>query len=218
MKTKYNLLVLIFMFLVALPFVLSQPVQFPHEFYGDVLINGQPAPDGTLVEGRITGKTVSTNIQNPVETVSGNYGKDGLPLLVQGSDLEGEVRFYVNGVYSGETYTFAYGGGPTEVDLSIPAQANGKICSVNAHCSSNRCVSGVCTAQTTTTPGSGGSSGGTSGGSSGGIVTTTTTTVKPSAGAQALVIIDTIRSYYEGSSELTPFDILDMIRNYYGGN
>lgn len=207
-----NILLGVLFVIILIPSVSAQIPGLPHNFYGDVLINNQPAPDGTLVSAEITGKTVSTNIQNPVETVSGNYGKDGLALLVQGSDLAGStVEFYVNGVnVTGVSHTFSYGGGPTEVDLSIPAQANGKICSVNAHCSSNRCVSGVCTAASS---GGGGSS---SGGSST-VTTTSTTTTTIQQTSSALVIIDTIRTYYSGSTNLTPFDILDLIKGYYGG-
>jgi len=151
----YSFIMVLFLSIMLIPSIFAIP-GFPHEFYGDVLINNSPAPDGTLISAQITGKTVITNSQNPVETVNGNFGIDDLPLLVQGEDLEGSViKFYVNGVDSGQTKIFAYGGGPTEVNLSVTI--------------------------TQTTPGGGGSSGGGSsgGGSSGGGSSGGTTTPTP---------------------------------------
>lgn len=147
-------LIFLLFILTILPMVAATP-GFPHEFCGDVLINGFPAPNGTLVSARITGKEVITNSQNPVATVNGNFGKDGLPLLVQGDLKNGDVvKFYVNNVDSGETAIFEYGAGPDCVDLSVTI---------------------------TTPPGGGGSSGGgssgdgsTGSGSSGGGTTPTT--------------------------------------------
>lgn len=152
----YSFVIVLFLSMMFVPSVFAIP-GFPHEFYGEVSINGASAPDGTLISAQITGKTVITNIQNPVETVNGNFGIDDLPLLVQGEDLEGStIKFYVNGVDSGQTKTFTYGGGPTEVNLSV-------------------------TITQTTPPGGGGSSGGgssgdgsTGSGSSGGGTTPTT--------------------------------------------
>jgi len=105
-----------------LPVVASADIpEFPHIFRGTVTINNQPAPNGTLVSAAITGRTVKTSDQNPVATVNGNYGIDGLSLLVQGDDLvEGDIiTFYVNGVSSGVTRTYQPGGGPTWANLSV---------------------------------------------------------------------------------------------------
>ena len=134
-------LIFLLFILTILPMVAAIP-GFPHEFCGDVLINGSPAPNGTLVSARITGKDVITNSQNPVATVNGNFGKDGVPLLVQGDLTNGDVvKFYVNNVDSGQTAIFEYGAGPDCVDLSVTI---------------------------TTPPSSGGNTGGSSGGSSSG--------------------------------------------------
>jgi len=93
----------------------------PHAFYGSVTINGTAAPDGSRVSATVdSGTIVST--QNPVTTVTGSYGIDSPKLLVQGDDLSGAtITFYVNGVSTGQTATFEAGGGPTTLDLSVPA-------------------------------------------------------------------------------------------------
>ena len=74
----------------------------PHSFYGDVEINGSPAPVGTQVEARGTG--VLTGVQgNPITvTQAGKYGGPGgfdSKLVVQGTISDGTpIQFYVNGV------------------------------------------------------------------------------------------------------------------------
>lgn len=167
---KLFLLIGLFFILAFIPAVFAIP-GFPHEFCGDVNVNNTPAPDGTLVSAIVTGKEVLTNIQNPVETTDGSYGKGSLPLLVQGELANGDtVKFLVNGVDAGETFIFTYGGGPDCVDLSVGKQAIGKPCSLNTHCNSDYCSGGVCATEVT---GGGGSSGGSS---SGGSTTPTTTT------------------------------------------
>lgn len=119
MGNKFSILIVLFITALLLPSVLAVP-GFPHSFCGDVFINGGVAPNGTLVSATIDGREVITNAQNPVETLNGTYGKDGLPLLVQGELTNGDtVKFFVNGVDSGETAVFAYGGGPTCIDLSV---------------------------------------------------------------------------------------------------
>jgi len=98
----------------------------PHAFYGSVTINGRSAPVGTEVEARGTG--VTTGIpQNPVTTtVAGQYGTDGLYLLVQGDIQNGDtITFYVNGHSTGQTATFEAGGGPTEMNLTVTITGGG---------------------------------------------------------------------------------------------
>jgi len=158
----YSFLIILFLSIMLIPSIFAIP-GFPHEFCGDVLVNDLPAPDGTLISAEITGKTVIANIQNPVETLNGNYGKEGSSLLVQGEDLEDSiVRFFVNGVYADKTFSyFAYGGGPDCVNLSVGKQADGEPCSVNDYCTSGYCLNSVCTPVTSTeAPTGGGPSGG----------------------------------------------------------
>ncbi len=95
--------------------------KLPHAFYGTVTINSHSAPDGTQISATVDQGEVLTTAQNPVETVNGNYGIDGLHLLVQGYDIPdgATITFYVNGTAVDDTATFQAGGGPTEMDLSV---------------------------------------------------------------------------------------------------
>jgi hypothetical protein len=94
----------------------------PHAFYGNVTLNGVPAPVGTSVEAR--GEGVQTGIAgNPITT--GELGKYGGPgafdqkLVVQGGINDGTpVTFYVNGVATGQTAAW-HSGDTTELDLSV---------------------------------------------------------------------------------------------------
>jgi len=94
----------------------------PHAFYGDVTINGSPAPIGTTVEAR--GSGVLTGIEgNPITTTE--RGKYGSPnpleprLIVQGDIQDGAaLTFYVNGVSTGQTAEW-HSGETTEFNLSL---------------------------------------------------------------------------------------------------
>ncbi len=94
----------------------------PHAFWGYLTINGNPAPVTTEVEAR--GEGVITGILgNPITTTEvGKYGgpePGDLRLIVQG-DIQPltPIRFYVNGVDTGQTYPF-YSGNTTKLDLSV---------------------------------------------------------------------------------------------------
>jgi hypothetical protein len=94
----------------------------PQAFYGNVTIDGNPAPVGTIIEARGTG--VLTGITgNPITTTEvGKYGKAGAlepKLIVQGdiSD-EAEIEFLVNGIYTSQTYAFQ-SGETTQFNLAL---------------------------------------------------------------------------------------------------
>ncbi|MBI2233026.1 MAG: hypothetical protein HYU56_03840 [Candidatus Aenigmarchaeota archaeon] len=112
------LIVLTFSMLV---FAQSQPAFPPHTFFGDVLVNGAPATDGTIVSARVDGTEVLSTA-----TVGGVYGKPPAPEFRVRSDdgsFSGRiVRFFVNGVDSGATAIFA-NGDSDEVDLSVTIAA-----------------------------------------------------------------------------------------------
>lgn len=101
---------------------------FPHSFYGEVTLNGVPAPDGTQVSATVSEGTIVSGFefQNPVETVNGEYGAgEGVPrLLVQGSEIPkgATITFYVNGVSTEKTYLYE-SGVSNRVDLSINTSA-----------------------------------------------------------------------------------------------
>lgn len=93
---------------------------FPHAFKGDVLVNGNPAPDGYTVSATVSEGVIATGSQNPVTTTDGSYGKDGaLFLLVQGDIPTGAtIYFYVNGVKASSTAEYEPGN-VDSVDLSV---------------------------------------------------------------------------------------------------
>jgi len=121
---------ILFSILVSLLVFASGPAladgipSLPHAFYGDLTINGSPAPPGTIVEARGTG--VTTGIEgNPIVTAqSGSYGAaDPLAakLIAQGDILDGAaVSFYVNGVLATSVPAVVewHSGSTTQIDLS----------------------------------------------------------------------------------------------------
>ncbi len=114
-------LVVVFGLLVAcIPVSLAMQLP-PHWFRGNVTINGEPAPDGTIVSAGISGvEYVNTTVS------SGTYGTDG-NFYVPSDDLDtlekegGEggdtVEFYVNNELAANA-TFSNGGN-TRLDLRI---------------------------------------------------------------------------------------------------
>jgi len=79
----------------------AQPPPPPHAFFGEVTINGQPAPAGTVIEGRAEGIRLGIPGNPITTTVAGRYGGPLLQeakLVVQGRVADGlALEFYVNG-------------------------------------------------------------------------------------------------------------------------
>ena len=98
----------------------------PHAFYGELLINGNPAPAGTTVEAR--GGEVRTGIEgNPITTTEpGKYGSSNpleQRLIVQGDILEGTIiTFFVNDVSTEQTAEW-HSGETSSKDLSVTITA-----------------------------------------------------------------------------------------------
>lgn len=91
----------------------------PNRFYGYVnFING-PAPDGTIVEAKINGITVSSTT-----TVSGKYGY--APNIFDVTDPDNNragktISFFVSGVDTGETAVFTNGKSKEKKEQNTPA-------------------------------------------------------------------------------------------------
>ena len=100
----------------------------PHAFYGNVLINGEPASIGTQVEAR--GEGVLTGIGgNPITTTEpGKYGgaDPSEPRLIVQEDIAEEtiITFYVNGASTGQTAEW-HSGETTELNLTIALGGGG---------------------------------------------------------------------------------------------
>ena len=93
----------------------------PHWFRGNVTINGEPAPDGTVVSAEIGGRVYANTT-----TISGKYGADGnfyvpsddLDTAEKEGGVDGDVvNFYVNNELAANA-TFSNGGN-TRLDLKI---------------------------------------------------------------------------------------------------
>ncbi|MFC1864610.1 hypothetical protein ACFLYG_02140 [Chloroflexota bacterium] len=106
----------------------------PHSFYGDLTIDGSPAPIGTEVKAM--GDNVEVGIAgNPITTTeAGKYGGPdiGEPKLIVQGDIQPltPITFYVNGVDTGETYEY-HSGETSKVDLSMEIAVGGEAYLVN---------------------------------------------------------------------------------------
>jgi len=138
-------------FLLIISNVLAVP-GLPHAFYGSVTLNGQPAPDGTIITAKIDGKEVATTA-----TSGGKYGYPVGSFYVDdpNNDRTGStVHFFVNGIDTGKTVIFC-NGCATRLDLSV----------------------GSTTTTVRTSGGGGGVSGTTGGNHEGSVSNETTTTI-----------------------------------------
>jgi len=127
-KATIFIVVAFMLVLCGTPVLANGIPPLPHAFYGDVTINGSPAPAGTTVEAR--GAGVQTSIKdNPITTTeSGKFGKAGAlepKLIVQGDILDGAIiTFYVNGHSTGQTAEW-HSGETTELNLSATISGGG---------------------------------------------------------------------------------------------
>ncbi|MCL0065992.1 hypothetical protein M1N79_03850, partial [Dehalococcoidia bacterium] len=106
---------------LATPVLASVP-PLPHTFWGDLTINGEPAPVGTTVEARVQGGLVGIPGNPLITTQVGKYGGPGPfdPKLIVQGDIEPDaiIEFYVNGFKADQTYPFTPGG-ITRLDLNV---------------------------------------------------------------------------------------------------
>jgi hypothetical protein len=113
------IILLLLLVLISFSNVNALPM-IPHDFYGTVTINGQPAPDGTLIEAVIYNITSANTT-----TSSGNYSlmvlaDDPDTLEIEGGRQGDLINFYVNKVYV-VNYTFV-NGEVTNLNLKIDTQ------------------------------------------------------------------------------------------------
>lgn len=112
----------------------------PHQFYGEVTVSGNPAPDGLLVVARIGGLDVAATT-----TFGGSYGRvppdTNIFYIPDDSDPNNPsrsgqtVEFFVYGIKAGE-HVFL-NGNSTHLDLAITADICGDgYCTAGESCSS----------------------------------------------------------------------------------
>ena len=113
MKLKYLSMMVLLIGLILLPAPALQaqeaPPPLPALCYGQLMVNGQPAPVGTTVTAKVDGEERGELVSTEV----GMYGGPGLQskLTVAGDDLQGKmVRFYVSGTINGTAYSDVFAG------------------------------------------------------------------------------------------------------------
>jgi hypothetical protein len=168
-KTIFSFALVIFLIMGT---VAAQP-GIPNHFYGDVTINGASAPDGVLVEARVSGNFVAGTT-----TSGGTYGQaSSFYVPNPHGTMDGKtIEFYVQNVKAAE-HTFSTANPVVELDLAVTIAnfcGDGK-CEAGESCSSCSKDCGVCT------PPSGGGGGG-GGGSSGGTTVGGTNTSNQTTG------------------------------------
>ena len=109
-RTSFLVLIAVVALLVSIPAIVSASSVPPHKFYGTAYIDGQPAPEGTLVVASISDERVGETMAD----ATGNY-----VLTTMGdSSYQGQVvTFRVNGQYARETAIWLQGA-RTELDLN----------------------------------------------------------------------------------------------------
>ncbi|MCD4740579.1 hypothetical protein K8R43_05340 [archaeon] len=93
----------------------------PHQFYGNVQVNGQPASDGTEVIAKIDGVEVSSGT-----TINGKFGYSPNVFIITDANsnrLGKTVSFLAAGKDTGVTAIFD-NGASTQVDFSVTVQQN----------------------------------------------------------------------------------------------
>ncbi|MFC1786717.1 fibronectin type III domain-containing protein [Halobacteriota archaeon] len=121
-----GMLILSMLTMMVVPSVSGSPVM-PAAFYGDVTVNGLPAPVGTVVTGRIVSAAGSPGEGSITVTEAGQYGGAGgfdLKLNVQTDndyDIGKTIGFYVrlpSGAEGQASQTSTYSSGVTQLDLT----------------------------------------------------------------------------------------------------
>ena len=115
MSNSEKILFLILLFFVVTAGAQSAPPSFPSVavFSGWIEINGEFAPEGTVLVAKISGIEVSSYTL----TSDGRYG-----IVIEGTseDMRKEIEFYVNGIKAEQTVEWKLvGDGPMILNLSI---------------------------------------------------------------------------------------------------
>jgi hypothetical protein len=133
----------IIIFLCLIPAAVAAPL-LPSEFYGDITINGTPAPSGTVINATINGQTVGSF----VTLSSGVYGGSGTfdqRLSIIGTEDGQSVEFFINGEKANQTSIF-HPGITQRLDLTIVTMENTSATNVSTTLSA---ASAIITAQPT---------------------------------------------------------------------
>ena len=118
---RYTFLIAVVFTLFLSTLVTALPEK-PNQFYGTVTINGQPAPDGSIVTAKINGAEVASTV-----TKNGKYGYEPI-FYISDTDPPSRsgatINFFVNGIDSGKSASFC-NGCVDRLDLSVTQQTTG---------------------------------------------------------------------------------------------
>ncbi|WP_301663648.1 hypothetical protein [Methanoculleus frigidifontis] len=153
----------------CIPAVMAAPA-LPCEFYGDISVNGNPAPAGTVITATIGGEERGRLVTS-AEGVYGGTGSFDARLLVQAAEGEdpAAITFLVDGVTFSQTALYAPGE-ITRMDLAVQIEEPNATVTTPAT-----------TVATTAAPTTTASSSGSSGSSPAGSTPTTAQTPSPTA-------------------------------------
>jgi len=101
--------------------VVAEDITLPEEFYGEITINGQPAPEGTEIVAKIGG-VERGRLTASEEGAYGDSATFSERLIVSGeeSDIGENIAFFVDGDLADQTAVFTPGES-VELDLSVTA-------------------------------------------------------------------------------------------------
>lgn len=107
---KFFIPLVVALMAISVPLAVFAVPQLPHIFYGNITIDGAPAPLGTLIIAKVSGAEKGSI----TTTEAGKYGGAGAydaKLLVQGSDLNAgdTINFTFSGINASETASFESG-------------------------------------------------------------------------------------------------------------
>ena len=135
-----NNLYILFILTIALVGLVSAVPGIPHQFYGDVIVNGKPVPDNIVIVAEVEGDEYIT------VTKDGKYGYS--PNIFYVEDPEGKragklIEFYMGGMLV-DSYNFEKNG-YTNLDFSVMTTCGDSYCLGDETCSSCSADCGVCT-------------------------------------------------------------------------
>jgi hypothetical protein len=121
-KTTLAVLATVFLFQVAVVLALPSPtpLPLPAAYYGNITVNGEPAPVSTTIIAKIEAEEKG----RITTTRGGMYGEDFYERLIVQGCAEGDiVRFFVEGVEAEETVIWTAGDGPRLLDLTFTRES-----------------------------------------------------------------------------------------------
>lgn len=138
MRKETSVLLFLVLILASLSFISAVP-GIPHQFYGSVIVNGEPAPDNNIIVAMIDGDSYAT------VTKDGNYGFS--PNIFYVEDPNGDrankvINFYIGGKPAG-SIPFA-NNGFTKLDFSLETTCGDNYCLGDETCSNCQVDCGVC--------------------------------------------------------------------------